>query len=145
MKKFTIMIILATMLLSGCSFFNEVNDTLDYVGVTTEHIERLNTFAEEAPQLVENALSNPELVTDLESQLSTLKTEIEEFIALSDIPTIAEDIHQELVSKNELLLEEINKVLENGHLALDKLENSQIFTTITDVTSLMNRIENLTQ
>lgn len=133
------------MLLSGCSFFNEVNDTLDYVGVTTEHIERLNTFAEEAPQLVENALSNPELVTDLESQLSTLKTEIEEFIALSDIPTIAEDIHQELVSKNELLLEEINKVLENGHLALDKLENSQIFTTITDVTSLMNRIENLTQ
>ncbi|MEQ2528036.1 DUF6376 family protein [Bacillaceae bacterium CLA-AA-H227] len=145
MKKFTIMIILATMLLSGCSFFNEVNDTLDYVGVTTEHIERLNTFAEEAPQLVENALSNPELVTELQSQLSTLKTEIEEFIALSDIPTIAEDIHQELVSKNELLLEEINKVLENGHLALDKLENSQIFTTISDVTSLMNRIENLTQ
>lgn len=145
MKKFTIMLILATMLLSGCSFLTEVNDTLDYVGVTTEHIERLNTFAEEAPQLVEDALNNPELVTDLESKLTTLKTEIEEFIALSDIPTIAEDIHQELISKNELLLEEINKVLENGHLALDKLENSQIFTTISDVTGLMNRIENLTQ
>ncbi|WP_246041643.1 DUF6376 family protein [Robertmurraya kyonggiensis] len=145
MKKFTIMLVLATMLLSGCSFLNEVNDTLDYVGVTTEHIERLNTFAEEAPQLVEDALSNPELVTELEAKLTTLKTEIEEFIALSDIPTIAEDIHQELVSKNELLLEEINKVLENGHIALDKLENSQIFTTISDVTSLMNRIENLTQ
>ncbi len=133
------------MLLSGCSFLNEVNDTLDYAEVTTEHIERLNTFAEEAPQLVENALSNPELVKELESQLSTLKTEIEEFIALTDIPTVAEDIHQELISKNELLLEEINKVLENGHIAIDKLENSQIFTTINDVTSLMNRIENLTQ
>ncbi|WP_449620633.1 DUF6376 family protein [Robertmurraya sp. Marseille-Q9965] len=145
MKKFTIMLILATMLLSGCSFLNEVNDTLDYAEVTTEHIERLNTFAEEAPQLVENALSNPELVKELESQLSTLKTEIEEFIALTDIPTVAEDIHQELISKNELLLEEINKVLENGHIAIDKLENSQIFTTINDVTSLMNRIENLTQ
>lgn len=145
MKKFTIILILATMLLSGCSFLNEVNDTLDYVGVTTEHIERLNTFAEEAPQLVEDALSNPELVTELEAKLTTLKTEIEGFIALSNIPTIAEDIHQELITKNELLLEEINKVLENGHIALDKLENSQIFTTISDVTSLMNRIENLTQ
>jgi hypothetical protein len=36
-------------------------------------------------------------------------------------------------------------VLQNGHLALDKLENSQIFNTVNEVTNLLNRIENLGQ
>jgi hypothetical protein len=48
-----------------------------------------------------------------------------------------------LVDKNEILLQEINKVMENGQLALDKLQNSQVFTTINDITSLINRIKNL--
>ena len=48
-----------------------------------------------------------------------------------------------MVDKNEVLLDEINNVVENGHLALDKLQNSQILTTINDITSLINRIKNL--
>jgi PBP1b-binding outer membrane lipoprotein LpoB len=146
MKKLRLAaLILLTITLSACSFFEEVNTSLDYVNTATEHIQNLTTFAEEAPQLIESALNNPEILQELESQVITLKADIEEFIALNDIPTIAKDIHQELVTRNEQLLQEINKVLENGHLALDKLESSQLFTTINEVTSLMNRIENLTQ
>lgn len=133
------------MMLSACSFLEEVNTSLDYANTATEHINNLTAFAEEAPQLVENALNNPEILQELETKVLTLKQDIEEFIALQDIPTIAEEIHQELVIQNEQLLQEIQKVLENGHLALDKLKSSQLFTTINEVTNLLNRIENLTQ
>ncbi|WP_077211990.1 DUF6376 family protein [Bacillus dakarensis] len=77
--------------------------------------------------------------------MSNLKTDIEEFIALTEIPAVAEEIHRELVAKNEVLLAEINQVLVNGHLALDQLESSQLFTTINEMTGLIQRIENLVQ
>ncbi|MBT2707563.1 hypothetical protein J7I91_06510 [Pseudomonas sp. ISL-84] len=133
------------MLLSGCSFLGEVNDSIDYVNQATEHINTLNNFAEEAPQLIKEAASDPALKQELEDRLFTLKQDVEEFIALKDIPTLAEDIHQELVNQNEALLAEINKVLDHGNMALDQLENSQLFSTINEVTSLLNRIEALGQ
>lgn len=146
MKKFSlVMMILASMMLSACSFLNEVSSSIDYVSVATEHIYQLNSFAEEAPQLIEDALNNPELVNELETKMSNLKTDIEEFIALTEIPAVAEEIHRELVAKNEVLLAEINQVLVNGHLALDQLESSQLFTTINEMTGLIQRIENLVQ
>ena len=83
----------------------------------TTHIEKLSTFAEEAPALVQKVVTTPEVQQELETQLTTLKTDVETFINLGEIPAIADTIHQELVSKYEFLLEEINKVLENGHLA----------------------------
>jgi hypothetical protein len=95
--------------------------------------------------MLKEAAADPALKQELEDRLITLKQGVEEFIALNDIPTIAEDIHQELVNQNEALLAEINKVLENGNLALDKLESSEVFTTINEVTSLINRIESLGQ
>jgi PBP1b-binding outer membrane lipoprotein LpoB len=146
MKKLLLTGLLAiSMLLSGCSFLGEVNNSIDYVNQATEHINTLNNFAEEAPQMLKEAAADPSLKQELEDRLITLKQDVEEFIALNDIPTIAEDIHQELVNQNEALLAEINKVLENGNLALDKLESSEVFTTINEVISLINRIESLGQ
>ncbi|WP_394137142.1 DUF6376 family protein [Cytobacillus oceanisediminis] len=133
------------MLLSGCSFLGEVNNSIDYVNQATEHINTLNEFSEEAPQMLKEAAADPALKQELEDRLVTLKQDVEDFIALKDIPTLAEDIHQELVSQNKALLAEINIVLENGNLALDKLENSELFSTINEVTSLINRIEALGQ
>jgi ribosomal protein L16 Arg81 hydroxylase len=146
MKKIKLfMLILLSMTLSACSFLDEVNNSISYVSTATEHINELNTFAESAPQMIEDALTNPEVLKELETQLTTLKVEIEEFVALENIPTIAQSIHQELVSKNEVLLNEINKVMENGNLVIEQLENSQVFTTINEVTKLLNQIENLSQ
>jgi ribosomal protein L4 len=67
---------------------------------------------------------------------------IEEF-NVTDAPAIAKDLHQQLSDQNQVLLNEINKVLENGHLALDKLQNSDIVNTINNITGLMNRLETL--
>lgn len=146
MKKILLTGLLAIlMLLSGCSFLGEVNNSIDYVNQATEHINTLNEFSEEAPQMLKEAAADPALKQELEDRLVTLKQDVEDFIALKDIPTLAEDIHQELVSQNKALLAEINIVLENGNLALDKLENSELFSTINEVTSLINRIEALGQ
>ncbi|MFB6466775.1 DUF6376 family protein [Cytobacillus sp. Hz8] len=146
MKKIHFFLIIAvSLILSACSFLGEVNNSIDYVNQTTDHINKLNTFAEEAPQLIENAANDLEIKKELETKLVTLKQDIEDFIQINDVPSVAKDIHQELVAKNELLLDEINKVLQSGNLTLDKLENSEIFTTITELTNLLNRIENLGQ
>ncbi|WP_254786565.1 DUF6376 family protein [Cytobacillus oceanisediminis] len=157
MKKVILIgLLTVSMLLSGCSVLGEVNNSIDYVNEATEHINTLSDFAEEAPQMIQEAAADPALKQELEDRLTTLKQEledrlttlkqeVEEFIALQDIPTLAEDVHQELVTQNEALLAEINKVLENGSLALDRLENSELFTTINEATSLINRIEALGQ
>ncbi|PLR99867.1 DUF6376 family protein [Bacillus sp. T33-2] len=144
MKNLHLLLLIAmSTVLAACSALGEINNSIDYVNQATEHINKLNTFAEEAPQLIKNAASDPAINQELETKLETLKQDIQAFIELNDIPSIAEEIHQELVNKNEVLLSEINKVLDNGNVALEKLENSQIFTTLNEVTSLMDRIENL--
>ena len=144
MRKLKILFIAALLLfLNGCSLLGEVNDSIDYVNTATDHIEKINAFAQEAPQLIQEAVTNPEVKQELEAQLLTLKQDIEEFISINDVPSIAETIHQELVNKNKILLDEINQVLENGHLALDKIENSQLISSMNEVTNLLNRINNL--
>ena len=140
-----VLIVVGLMFLSGCSLLTEVNDSIEYVNTATEHVAKLNTFADEAPQLVQAAVTDTEVKQELETKLITLKQDIEEFINTQNVPKVAEDIHQEFVAKNEVLLGEINQALENGNLALDKLESSELFTTINDVTNLLNRLENIVQ
>ncbi|MDF2651636.1 MAG: hypothetical protein K0Q73_7441 [Paenibacillus sp.] len=143
MKKWMfLLVILSTMMLSACSLLEGANNSIDYVNQATQHINKLSNFAEQAPQMMKDAALNPETKQELENQLNGLKKEIEQF-NLKSVPSFAKDIHQQLVEKNEVLLKEINNVVENGHLALDKLQNSQILTTINDITGLINRITNL--
>ncbi|NOU87487.1 hypothetical protein GC102_17090 [Paenibacillus sp. LMG 31460] len=143
MKKWMfLLVILSTMMLSACSLLEGANNSIDYVNQATQHINKLSDFAEQAPQMMKDAALNPETKQELENQLNGLKKEIEQF-NLKSVPSFAKDIHQQLVEKNEVLLKEINNVVENGHLALDKLQNSQILTTINDITGLINRITNL--
>jgi len=137
------MMMITGSLLSGCSMLGEVNETLDYANTTMSHLENLNSFAEEAPQMVQAAMTDSEMKEELEAQLVTIQQDIEEFISLTDIPEVAENIHQELVTKNEALLAEVNKVLDNGQLALEKIENSELLTTAQEVSSLMTQVEGL--
>ncbi|MCY9659816.1 DUF6376 family protein [Paenibacillus chondroitinus] len=141
-KSMLLFVVLSSMMIGACSILDGANQSLDYVNQATAHINKLSTFAEQAPQLIKDAAANPETKMKLEEQLLALKTEIEQF-NLKSVPAFAKDIHEQLVEKNKVLLDEINQVVVNGHLALDKLQNSQILATITDITGLINRISNL--
>lgn len=142
MRKLTLLIvaIFGSLMLSGCSLLGEVNNTLEYANEATDHINTLSTFAEQAPQMIQDAALDANVKQDLENQLNNLIVEIEAFNNV-EAPKIAEDIHQQLVSKNNVIIEEINTVLESGKI--ETLENTQIFNTINEVTTLLNQIEQL--
>lgn len=143
MRKWMVLLfILSTMMLSACSIIEGANQSLQYVDQAKEHISGLADFAEQAPQMIQDAASDPEAKQKLEDRLIALKKDIEQF-NLADAPSIAKDLHQQVVEKNNVLLQEINKAVANGHLTLDQLQNSQIITAINDITGLINRIENL--
>ncbi|MCM3651864.1 DUF6376 family protein [Metabacillus litoralis] len=143
MRKFGFVIIItATMMLSACGVLDEVNNSLDYVNEAQSYIDSLSEFGAEAPQLVQDAALDPDARVELENQINTLVGEIEEFNTIEP-PSLAEDIHQNVVSKNEVLLDEINQVMDNGELVLEKFENSEIMNTVNDVTSLLDKVENL--
>ena len=68
------------MLLSACSFINEVNEFINYVETATTHIEKLSTFAEEALAIAQEAVRSPVVQQELETQLTTLKQDVESYI-----------------------------------------------------------------
>lgn len=143
MKKAILLLVLAaSMLLSACSFSEEVTHSLEYLTAVDEHIDAVSKFAEDAPQLIKDAATNPEVTKELEEQLHSLKDSVLNFNNIEP-PAIAEEIHQQLMAKNEALLEQINTILENGHLILDSIENSQLFNTINDINDLLQRIGDL--
>ncbi len=134
--------VLIPILLSGCSLLEETNKSLEYVNETTNYLNDLSTFAADAPQLIQDAATNLEAKDNLENQLNSLLAEIESFNSIEP-PVIAEDIHQQLVTKNESLMEQINQVMVNGEVLLDQIENTGIYQTIEEITELQNQLEQL--
>ncbi|MEK3990597.1 DUF6376 family protein [Robertmurraya sp. FSL R5-0851] len=131
--------------LSGCSFLEEVNGTLDYVNQATEYVNEATEFANEVPAMAEQAISDTQALEDLETRLLEMKQEIEAFSKL-EAPSIAEDIHQQVMEQNDKALEGINVFLsniENGELDPALLENTELFTTIQELTELSNQIQQL--
>lgn len=143
MKKLISMLLVTTLLaLSGCSFLEEANNSLNYVNESTEYINDLSKFAEETSSLVSEVATNSEVKAELESKLESLKEKVQEYNGI-EVPAIAENIHQELLAKNKQLEESVNKVLQNGEVAVDQLKQSELYQTIDDITSLMDQVEQL--
>ena len=128
--------------LSGCSILDEVNSSLNYATESTDYINELQTFGEDASSLVQDAATNPEAKAELEQQITALETNVKEFNNI-EAPSIAADLHDSVVEKNDQLLDAINTAMENGELSLEKLQNTEIFTTINEMTELLNQIEQL--
>jgi len=145
MKKIlTVFVILTTMFVSACSLLEDASNSLEYVDKALEYTETLSTFAQDVPQLVKDAQGDPEKKQELEDRLSTLREDIEEFNSLEP-PSFAEGLHDSFVAKNEEILQIVDSAVENGELAVEKLENSQLFQLIDDVLELKTQIEELGQ
>ncbi|WP_409304380.1 DUF6376 family protein [Peribacillus sp. SCS-155] len=143
--RLTISVLLLTILLSGCSFLGEVNNTLQYANQATDYIDKTQRFADEIPQLAQNAVNNVEARQDLEAELQAMKAEIQKFNGV-EVPDMASDIHNQIESYNQKLEEGINIYLKNikdGVFDPAVLENSGIMTTVNEITNLLNQIEKL--
>ncbi|QDP39871.1 DUF6376 family protein [Radiobacillus deserti] len=143
-KQFTITsLCLATVfVLSGCSLFGEVENTMNYAEEAQDHIHTLANFAEEAPTMLSSAMEDPQMKEKLLNKLETLEADIKSFQNI-EVPAVAESIHQQIEEKNSVLLEEIQTYTQQGELVIEDIQQSEMFTTIRDLQSLMTQIENL--
>ncbi|MDQ0220434.1 hypothetical protein ELQ35_15385 [Peribacillus cavernae] len=146
MKRiFIILGLLSTVVLGGCSILGEVNNSVDYVNEATDYLDKARNFAEDVPQLAEDAVTNQEARKNLENELETMQQDIKDFNE-TKAPSIAEDIHNQIVEYNEKLNKGIDSYLqniENGKFDPALLQDSEIVQTANELTSLMNKIENL--
>jgi PBP1b-binding outer membrane lipoprotein LpoB len=146
MKKILMLFgLMGILFLSGCSLVGEVNDTIEYANTTTDYLNTAQTFANDVQQLANEAVTDEQARQDLENELITMKEEINQFNNI-EAPAIAEDIHNQIVSGNTKLEEGIDLYLtniENGKFDLTFLENSGILTTVNEISSLMENIEQL--
>jgi hypothetical protein len=143
--KWMIIVLTAVIGLSGCSFLEEVNGTIDYVNQATDYVNEATEFANEVPAMAEQAITDPQALADLETRLLEMKQEIEAFNGL-EAPNLAEDLHQQVMEQNNRALEGINVFLsniENGELDPALLENTELFTTLQELTELSNQIQQL--
>ncbi|WP_188456310.1 DUF6376 family protein [Virgibacillus oceani] len=132
-KQLALNMVIVFFVLSGCSMLEDANNSLNYVNESTEYINNLRTFAEDAASL-EGA--------DLEARLEKLKGNIQDFLEL-EAPDFAANVHKELEAKSQVLLDATNNVLQSGEIAIDQLQQSEIFQTIGNITDLLNQIEQL--
>jgi hypothetical protein len=132
-------------LLPGCSLLQEVNQTLNYGIEATDLIQDANLFAEQLPELAEQAIANPELIDNLKQELETMKERIINFNSLVP-PEIAEELHNQLMGYTEMMKQEIDQYLQainDQGIDLEALKNAPILETIQNMATLLLKIEQL--
>jgi hypothetical protein len=144
MKKFVFLTIII-MLLSGCSFLSEAQNTITYINEATDYLAKANDFANEAPQLAQQAVEDLQAGKELKKMLQDMENEIEAFNDLQ-VPDLAADLHQQLMEKNNVILAGIDLYLKNfkdGKLDPAMLENTELFQTVQEVSSIIDQIKQL--
>lgn len=111
----------------------------------TDFLDKATNFANEAPSLAEQAVNNQQAAEELEAMLQEMKHEIETFNGLQ-APELAADLHQQIVEKNNVILDGINLYLDNikdGKLDPAILENNELFQTVQEISSIIDQIKQL--
>lgn len=57
----------------GCGMLDQVNDGLNYTSEAAGYVEKVKTFAEEAPELAEKAVNDTEAKEKLEACLNRFR------------------------------------------------------------------------
>lgn len=137
--------IISLLLLGGCSLLEDVNNSVNYVNEATDYVGEVNTFVQEVPALAEQAVSDEQARLDLETKLTDMKKDIEDFNELQ-APDLANDLHQQIMAHNNTALEGIDLYLNNikdGKFDAALLENSEFFTAMQEVTDTVDQIKQL--
>ncbi|WP_426983068.1 DUF6376 family protein [Bacillus cabrialesii] len=129
----------------GCGMLDQVNDGLNYTSEATGYVERVKTFAEDAPQLAEQAVHDSEAKEKLEAQLESIKQAAADFNELTP-PAAAEEIHQTIQEHNETLqksADDVLKQVEEGKVSLEEWEQSDLIQNTKQIADVMGQIEKL--
>jgi hypothetical protein len=133
------------LLLGGCSFLNDAQDTLSYVNEATDYLATATDFANDAPALAQQAIGDIQAAEDLQTLLQEMQQTAEAFSEIQ-APDIAADLHQQIVEQNSVIVAEIETYLNNfkdGLLDPAILENTELFQSVQDITSIIDQIKQL--
>ena len=148
MKKSWIAIFIAfSLFLGGCSLVEEASDTVNYVSEATNYMNEVNDFVNEVPPLANEAVTDPQVLTELETRLHDLKEEIQTFNEVHS-PEFAADLHQQILDYNEKAEQGIDVYLTNieaGNLDPALLENTEIFQSLEEISTIVDDIKQLGQ
>jgi hypothetical protein len=144
MKRWLVIFSASVVLfLGGCSLLNDAKDTLTYINEATDYLTAATEFANEAPALAQQAVSDLQAAEDLEGLLQEMQQKLEGFNALQ-APEVVADLHQQIVEKNAIIADGIDTYLtdiKDGLLDAKVLENTELFQSIQDITSIVDQIK----
>ncbi|CAG9609822.1 DUF6376 family protein [Pseudoneobacillus rhizosphaerae] len=135
------------ILLSGCSLLNDAKNTITYINDATDFLGKATTFANEAPKLAQQAITDQQAAEELQTILQTMKQDIDTFNELQ-APDVAADLHQQLVNQNNVIAKGIDTYLnsfKDGKLDPAVLENTEIFQTVQELSNIIDQIKQLGQ
>ncbi|PEN76160.1 hypothetical protein CN539_08605 [Bacillus toyonensis] len=145
--KSTLLVLIVSIGLIGCSIVEEGKNSLDYAQKATDYVNEISAFANEAPALAEKAVNDKEARKELEAKLNEIKQDIPAFNELTP-PDVAKDLHQQIVGYNEklnTLIDTSMKKVEEGKIDVEQFKNSELMQTMDQVRDLKNKIQNLGQ
>ncbi|MDR7078892.1 uncharacterized coiled-coil DUF342 family protein [Neobacillus niacini] len=133
------------LLLGGCSFLNDAQDTITYVNEATDYLSAATDFANDAPALAQQAIGDIQAAEDLQTMHQDMQQTVESFSDLQ-APDIAAELHQQIIEQNSAVITEIETYLNNfkdGLLDPAILENTELFQSVQDTTSIIDQIQQL--
>ncbi|PEB25944.1 hypothetical protein COO05_04415 [Bacillus toyonensis] len=145
--KSTLLVLIVSIGLIGCSIVEEGKNSLDYAQKATDYVNEISAFANEAPALAEKAVNDKEVRKELEAKLNEIKQDIPAFNELTP-PDVAKDLHQQIVGYNEklnTLIDTSMKKVEEGKIDVEQFKNSELMQTMDQVRDLKDKIQNLGQ
>jgi hypothetical protein len=131
--------------LAGCSLLDSVTSTLSYTEAASTYVQDATNFAEQAPQMAEQVIKDNQAVADFVQELETMKEKVVNFNGL-DAPAFAQDVHQQLLTYNEIFLNEINQILEQINANVidwQAIRESGMWQTATDIAEVMQLLQQL--
>ncbi|AJY76855.1 DUF6376 family protein [Paenibacillus beijingensis] len=145
MKMKLVLILVVAAVLTGCSVVEQIDRSVNYTSEATTYVAQAAEFARKLPDMAQQAANDPEVKEKLVAELEAMKQWVAEFNAL-EAPAIAADVHAKLQEYNATLQQDIDQVL-NGLLndipAVQAVRDSQIVQTLTEITRLVEQINNL--
>jgi Family of unknown function (DUF6376) len=145
--KRLLIVLSASMLffLGGCSFLNDAQDTISYINEATDYLTTATDFASDAPALAQQAISDIQAAEDLQNMLQQMQDSAQAFSEIQ-APDIAAELHQQIIEQNSVITAEIETLLNNykdGLLDPAILENTELFQSVQDITSIIDQIQQL--
>ncbi|OXM14813.1 DUF6376 family protein [Paenibacillus herberti] len=151
-KRWLMALILAPALLAGCSLpgsvdegLNKVNDSLSYVNDATAYINDATQFSQQLPTLAQEALTSPDALANLESEITAMQADIATFNSLTP-PAFAESIDAKLEQYNATLDGQLTNLMataQSGQLTAETLKQSQVGQTVGQISSILEQVQNL--